>query len=61
MRHHPTLAIAATILAATLLGACGTKGPLTQLPPRTTPKAPPAQTAPASNPDDLNTAPQAPR
>lgn len=60
MRHHPTLAIAA-ILAATLLGACGTKGPLTQLPPRGTPKAPPAQTAPASNPDDLNTAPQAPR
>lgn len=59
MRHHPTLAIAAILLAATLLSACGTKGPLTQLPTR--PQTPATQAPQADDRNDLNTAAKAPR
>ncbi len=54
MRQYVRLA---TLLAAITLSACGTKGPLTQIPKPATPAVPTIQTpqpAPAS--DNLNTA-----
>lgn len=58
MRQYLTPAF---VLVATLLGGCGTKGPLTLPPKPGTPAVTPAQAAPATKPTDLNTASQAPR